>query len=265
MQMADNAAYAMGKNLYTGGELVQRFLPTIMTLFHQRPVPRRMVCELLLELKDLVYVGMAACDAQVLASELDGEAIEGLEEVDNALVKAVAPPAPVIEEPGQKRLLRRKTSSASFTATPAPAPPQSFLSPSPSSLLRTLESLETTAHALSSLPIPIPDFCAHTIITLRRLAPRPLLAKYAADKKQRQGRCAEYATCMKWAGASWRDGGGCRRGCKNEDEDPENLPSWHRTSRWFDEKGNGTCMVGGGRARKGGEEEETEGGVRMMK
>jgi hypothetical protein len=36
----------------------------------------------------------------------------------------------------------------------------------------------------------------------------------------------------------------------NEDEDPENMPSWHRSSRWFDEKGNGTFMVGGGRAKR---------------
>ena len=54
---------------------------------------------------------------------------------------------------------------------------------------------------------------------------------------------------MKWAGTSWRQGGGCRRGCKNEDEDPEGLPSWHSSSRWFNE--TGTHMIGGGKGDEG--------------
>ena len=80
-----------------------------------------------------------------------------------------------------------------------------------------------------------------------RFSPRSTLVEFSAGKKRRAARCPEYARCMKWAGTSWRQSGGCRRGCKNDDEDPENLPSWHRSSRWFDEEGDGTHMVGGGR------------------
>src|SRR4051812_22002191 len=74
LQMADNAAFATGKNLYTGGEIAQRFLPPIQTLFEQRPVPQRMIFELLMELKDLVYMGMSGCEKQVLEWEIDGAA-----------------------------------------------------------------------------------------------------------------------------------------------------------------------------------------------
>jgi hypothetical protein len=103
---------------------------------------------------------------------------------------------------------------------------------------------------MSHLPVPISDFAAKTAITLRRTLPRQVLNDYSQAKRKRTGRCAEYARCMKWAGTSWRQGGGCRRGCKNEDEDPEGLPSWHSSSRWFDERG--TYMVGGGRGNTDG-------------
>jgi hypothetical protein len=252
LQMADNAPFSTGKNLYTGGEIAQKFLPTIQTLFHQQPVPQRMIFELLMELKDLIYLGMSGCEKEVLEWEVDGSATGALEEMDDAFVRAVTPTQQTNDEsqgqnraPGQKRLLRRKASSMSVRPQ---TPVQSFLTADPNELLYALESLETTALALTHLPVPIPDFCAHAIITMRRLAPRPTLVDFSAAKKRRTGRCAEYARCMKWAGISWRQGGGCRRGCKNEDEDPENLPSWHRSSRWFDEKGSGTFMVGGGRA-----------------
>ncbi|KAH7073482.1 hypothetical protein BKA63DRAFT_471756 [Paraphoma chrysanthemicola] len=263
LQMADNAPFSTGKNLYTGGEIAQKFLPTIQTLFHQQPVPQRMIFELLMELKDLVYFGMSGCEKQVLEWELDSPAIGALEELDDAIVRAVTPPfsVPTIEslstEDKSKRLLKRKTSSLSMSLRPqTPVQAQSFLASDPTDLLYALESLETTALALTHLPLPIPDFAAHAIITLRRLAPRSSLAAHTNDKKKRTGRCAEYARCMKWAGTHWRQAGGCRRGCRNEDEDDEGLPSWHRRSRWFDERGSGTCMVGGGRAgRRDGEGE----------
>jgi hypothetical protein len=253
LQMIDNAPFSSGKNLYTGGELAQKFLPTIQTLFEQRPVPQRMIFELLMELKDLVYQGMADCDKAVLEWEIDGSGIGTLEEMDDAIVKAITPLAPSLEDsqkkdkaPGQKKLLKRKT--ASQASNVLVVQPQSFLTASNSELLYTLESFETTALALTHLSVPIPDFCAHSIISLRRLVPRQTLSDFSLSKKKRTGRCAEYARCIKWAGMSWRQGGGCRRGCKNEDEDPENLPSWHRSSRWFDGNGDGTFMVGGGRA-----------------
>lgn len=250
--MADNAPFSNGKNLYTGGEIARKFLPDIQTLFDQHPVPQRMIFELLMELKDLVYMGMADCSREVLEWEIDGPAIGALEEMDDAFAKAITPVPSAVEttpikdlEPGKKRVLRRKASSLSFI-TPS-TPEQPFLTASTTELLYTLESLETTALALTHLPVPIPDFCAHSIITLRRLSPRQTLTEFSTSKKRRSCRCAEYARCMKWASSSWRQGGGCRRGCKNEDEDPENLPSWHRSSRWFSENGNGTHMVGGGR------------------
>lgn len=251
LQMADNAPFSTGKNLYTGGEIAQKFLPTIQTLFHQQPVPQRMIFELLMELKDLIYMGMSGCDRSVLEWEVDGPAIGALEELDDAFVRAATPATLAIEDqPSGRKLLRRKPSTMSVRRPQTPAPaPQSFLSQDPAELLYALESLETTALAMSHLPIHIPDFCAHAIITLRRLAPRNLIADFSASKKMRNGRCAEYARCMKWGGNSWRMNGGCRRGCRNEDEDPENMPSWHRSSRWYDEKGSGTFMVGGGRAK----------------
>ena len=254
IQMADNAPFAHGKNLYTGGEIAQRFLPPIQTLFEQRPVPQRMIFELLMELKDLIYMGMAGCEKEVLEWEVDGAAIGALEELDDAMVRAVTPLTPAIEpeqrkelETGPRRILRRKASSLISNSLTVQQP-VSFLLAAPDELLYSLESLETTALALTHLPLPIPDLCAHAVITLRRLTPRQTLTDFSQQKKQRAGRCAEYARCMKWAGTQWRQNGGCRRGCKNEDEDPENLPSWHRSSCWFDEKGSGTFMVGGGRA-----------------
>ena len=266
--MADNAPYANGKNLYTGGEIAQRLLPPIQTLFEQRPIPQRMIFELLMELKDLVFLGMAGCEKEVLEWEMNGVGIEALEELDDAIVRALTPVIPSIESPqrkevetGHKRLLRRKASILLTKSQPAPAEqPISFLVAAPDELLYTLESLETTSLALTRLPLPISDFCAHATITLRRLTPRQALADFSQQKKMRAGQCAQYARCMKWAGTQWRDNGGCRRGCKNEDEDPENLPSWHRSSRWFDEKGSGTFMVGGGRAKP---EDDGFGVVRM--
>jgi hypothetical protein len=259
LQMADNAPFSTGKNLYTGGEIAQKFLPTIQTLFHQQPVPQRMIFELLMELKDLIYLGMAGCEKSVLEWEVDGPAIGALEELDDALVRAITPTQPTLDEPhahdkahSQKRLLRRKASSLSVQRPSTPA--QSFITADSTELLYALESLEASALTLTHLPVSIPDFCAHAIITLRRLAPRHALSDFAAAKKRRAARCDEYARCMKWAGASWRQAGGCRRGCKNEDEDAENMPSWHRSSRWFDERGSGTCMVGGGRAVGNGED-----------
>ncbi|KAG9195436.1 hypothetical protein G6011_00557 [Alternaria panax] len=254
IQMADNAPFAHGKNLYTGGEIAQRFLPPIQTLFEQRPVPQRMIFELSMELKDLIYMGMAGCEKEVLEWEVDGAAMGALEELDDVIVRAVTPMVPVLgpeqrkdPETGPRRILRRKASSL-ISNSLAVQHPVSFLHAAPDELLYSLESLETTALALTHLPLPIPDLCAHAVITLRRLTPRQTLADFSQQKKQRAGRCAEYARCMKWAGTQWRQNGGCRRGCKNEDEDPESLPSWHRSSRWFDEKGSGTFMVGGGRA-----------------
>ncbi|KAH6868436.1 hypothetical protein BKA58DRAFT_194964 [Alternaria rosae] len=254
IQMADNAPFANGKNLYTGGEIAQRFLPPIQTLFQQRPVPQRMIFELLIELKDLIYMGMAGCEKEVLEWEVDGAAIGALEELDDAMVRAVTPIVPAIEpeqrkesETGPRRILRRKASSL-ISSSVVVQQPVSFLLAAPEELLYSLESLETTALALTHLPLPIPDLCAHAIITLRRLTPRQTLTDFSQQKKRRNGRCAEFARCMRWADMQWRQNGGCRRGCLNEDEDPENLPSWHRSSRWFDDKGSGTFMVGGGRA-----------------
>lgn len=262
--MADNAPFANGKNLYTGGEIAQRFLPPIQALFQQTPVPQRMIFELLMELKDLVYMGMSSCTKEVLEWEVNSTGTAALEELDDAIVRAVTPvsppPPPALEsdpqkeaETGPKRLhLRRKASSLlskpSKQEQPVAATPVSFLLSAQDELLSSLESLETTTQACTQLALPIPDFCAHAIITLRRLAPRPSLAAFAQAKTTRAARCAEYARCNKWAGADWRLHGGCKKGCKNEDEDEENLPSWHRSSRWFDDRGSGTCMVGGGRA-----------------
>ncbi|PSN68502.1 hypothetical protein BS50DRAFT_552101 [Corynespora cassiicola Philippines] len=232
LQMADNAPFCTGKNLFTGGELIRKFLPPTEALFQQRPIPQRMIFELLMELKDLVYLGMTECDREVLEWELNN--FSSLEDLDEVLVRSMTPVA--FEEP------------------PPPSPPleipigggssQPFLS-NPQEILFHLESLETTAAALSHLAIPVTDFCAKSTITLRRMLDRRTLNDFAQDKKKRADRCAEYARCMKWAGTSWRQGGGCRRGCKNEDEDPEALPCWHSSSRFFDERG--AYMVGGGR------------------
>ena len=251
--MVENAPFSCGKNLYTGGELARKFLPTIQTLFKQQPVPQRMIFELLMELKDLVYMGMAGCEKKVLEWEVDGSGMGALEELDDAIVRAITPILPANkhvddqQEIGQRKLLQGKSSKLPSSKT---VQQQSFLLEDPTELLYALESLETTALAFTHLPLPIPDFTAHSIITLRRLVPRQLLSDFSLSKKKRRQKCAEYARCMKWAGTNWRQGGGCRRGCKNEDEDPENLPSWHRSSKWFNEKGSGTFMVGGGRAKE---------------
>lgn len=254
-QMIDNAAFANGKNLYTGGEVAQKFLPSIQALFEQKPVPQRITFELLMELKDLVYMAMAGCSKEVLEHELDSTRTSSLEELDDAIVRAITPPPPLPEsnqptelEQGHKRSLRRKASSLLSKLPKQDQPAPSFLLSAPEELLYNLESLETTALAFTQLLLPIPDFCAHAIITMRRLTPRPLLLEFSQQKSKRVQKCAEYARCIKWAGAQWRQNGECGRGCKNEDEDPESLPSWHRCSRWFDERGGGTCMVGGGRA-----------------
>lgn len=226
--MVDNAPFSAGKNLYTGGEIARKFLPAITALFQQRPVPQRMIFELLMELKDLVFLGCVGCT--------EGEDDEAaLQEMDDALVKAITP-LPIDAKP-QKSQFKRKDSKISLQ-TPVP----SFLARDPDELLFALESLQTTSHTLFLLPSPIPDFCAHAIITLRRLVPRQTLSDFEKSKNSRDKKCAELARCVKWTS------GGCGRGCRDEDEDRENMPSWHRCSRWFDEGGSGTCMVGGGRA-----------------
>lgn len=249
LQMADNAPFAVGKNLYTGGEIARRFLPPIQTLLDQRPVPQRMIFELLMELKDMVFLGMCDCSAEVTEWELANFAT--FEELDDVLVQSVTPLARdattdrdtdrsiegtiSMPTPSSKRLLKSKKSGLE--------PPRSWLSDT-DELLYALESLETTASAMSYLSPGIPDFLAKSIITLRRMLDRSTLTHFTAAKKRRTRRCAEYARCMKWAGTSWRQGGGCRRGCKNEDEDPEALPSWHSSSRHFERRGVGTYMVG---------------------
>ncbi|EMD87388.1 hypothetical protein COCC4DRAFT_192471 [Bipolaris maydis ATCC 48331] len=242
-QMIDNAPFANGKNLYTGGEVAQKFLPSIQALFEQKPVPQRIIFELLMELKDLVYMAMAGCSKEVLEHEVDSTGTSSLEELDDAIVRAITPLSPLLESHQPKELEQSHKRSLHHQQS------ASFLQSAPEELLYNLESLETTAMALTKLPLSLPDFCAHAIITLRRLTPRPLLLDFSQQKKEKRvQKCAEYARCNKWAGAQWRQNGGCGRGCKNEDEDPEGLPSWHRCSRWFDERGGGTCMVGGGRA-----------------
>ncbi|KAJ4289831.1 hypothetical protein N0V90_011163 [Kalmusia sp. IMI 367209] len=240
IQMADNAPFASGKNLYTGGEIIRKYLPDIETLFQQRPIPQRMIFELLMELKDLVYAGMLGCEKEVIEWELNN--FSSFEDLDECIVKAITPVASEVPRPasenGTRRLLRRKLSSLQSSSS------RPWLHDD-EEILYYLESLDTTASAMTHLSIPITDFVAKSTITLRRTLPRQVLNDFSLQKRKRTGRCAEYARCMKWAGTSWRQGGGCRRRCKNEDEDPEGLPSWHSSSRWFDEKG--TYMVGGGR------------------
>jgi len=239
--MADNAPFAQGKNLYTGGELIRKYLPDIQILFQQRPIPQRMIFELLMELKDLAYSGMVGCEREVLEWELNN--FSSFEDLDECIVRAITPVSssitPSSPENGSRRLLKRKPSHIQdFTSKHWLQEEQE--------ILFHLESLETTASAMTHLSIPITDFVAKSTITLRRTLPRQVLNDYSLQKRKRPGQCAEYARCMKWAGTSWCQGGGCRRGCKNEDEDPEGLPSWHSSSRWFNK--TGTYMVGGGRA-----------------
>lgn len=104
LQMADNAPFANGKNLCTGSEIARKFLLPIQTLFDQRSVPQRMVFELLMELKDLVYMGMVGCDKEVLEWELDGAGIRALEELDDAIVQAVIPMPKITQENQQQEM-----------------------------------------------------------------------------------------------------------------------------------------------------------------
>lgn len=251
LQMADNEPFASGKNLYSGGELIRKYLPDIETLFQQRPIPQRMIFELLMELKDLVYMGMESCEKGVVEWDLNN--FSSFEDLDEAIVRAMTP---IASEPpmlpasgtatgaatGARKLLKRKPSMQVTSGRPLLHDEQE--------ILYHLESMDTTASAMSHLPVPVTDFVAKSAITLRRTLPRQILNDHNLAKRRRAGRCEEYARCMKWAGTSWRQDGGCRRGCKNEDEDPEGLPSWHSSSRWFDEMG--TYMVGGGRAEADG-------------
>jgi hypothetical protein len=243
--MADNAPFARGKNLYTGGEIARRFLPPIQTLFQQRPVPQRMIFEILMELKDLVYAGMADCENEVLEWELEN--FGTLEELDDVFVRALVPVD--VEENGEKQDVKANSGRLLKPKKPSSTVVGPWLVDEAETLYH-LESLETTASALTHLSIPITDFLAKSIITLRRTVDRRTLSTFASEKKRRTGRCAEYARCMKWAGTSWRQGGGCRRGCLNEDEDPKGLPSWHSSSRHFVKDGEGTYRVGGGEERK---------------
>jgi hypothetical protein len=250
LQMADNVPFAHGKNIYTGGEIVRKFLPPIQTLFHQRPVPQRMIFELLMELKDLVYYGMIGCEQEVLEWELNN--FSSFEDLDECIVQAITPlpsnPAQG-KESTPRKLLKRKPSTLQQNQIVS----TQYWLRDEQEIIYHLESLETTASAMSHLSLPISDFVAKSTITLRRTLPRTTLNEHSLQKRRRAGRCAEYARCMKWAGTSWRQGGGCRRGCKNEDEDPEGLPSWHSSSRWFNE--TGTYMIGGG---KGDDRSEVE-------
>ncbi|KAF2118963.1 hypothetical protein BDV96DRAFT_368393 [Lophiotrema nucula] len=251
LQMADNAPFARGKNLYTGGEIARKFLPPIESLFEQRPVPQRMIFEMLMELKDMVYLGMAHCEQEVLDWELEG--FRTFEDLDDCIVRALTSVA--VDTTQAEKQERTQSNTRRLLK---PKKEQDTGKPwlvDEEEILYQLESLETTSSAMAHLAIS--DFTAKSIISLRRMLDRRILNDFALAKKRRTGRCAEYARCMKWAGNSWRQGGGCRRGCKNEDEDPEALPSWHSSSRHFDKRG--TYMVGGGsndkdeRARRIGE------------
>jgi hypothetical protein len=205
-----------------------------------------MIFELMMELKDLVYAGMAECEKEVAEWELEG--FGTLEEVDEVLVRTLA------QLPASSTTAVSAESAIEGSSKKQLLPPPSHREPEqrgstfwlhdPTEILYHLESLETTSTAMTHLSVPITDFLAKTTITLRRLLPRPLLIQHAHEKKRRNGRCAEYARCMKWAGTAWRQGGGCRRGCENEDEDPKGLPCWHSSSRNFDT--TGTSMFGNG-------------------
>ncbi|OCL13692.1 hypothetical protein AOQ84DRAFT_436146 [Glonium stellatum] len=196
-QMIDNAPFSRGKNLYTGGELIRKFLPIIQTLFNQQPVPFRMTWELLMELKDIVLYGMQDLDKGLLEDELNN--YNSFDELDDALSSTLG---------GKERWLDDEAE-----------------------IWFHLESLETTSSSMKRAGID--DFCAKTVITVRRLLDKRRLYEFNVEKKKRQGRCGDYARCMKWAGTSWKQSGGCRRGCANEDEDPAGLPSWHSTSRHY--------------------------------
>lgn len=229
--MAENSPYSRGKNLYTGGEIIRKFLPSIQALMEQRPVPRRMIFELLMELKDIVLYGTQELNKELLEDELNNHS--SFEDLDDVVLVALTP-----------------VSDSGATTTPDPKgkslPSTPWLHDS-EEVLYHLESLETTSESMHRLGVD--DFCAKSTITLRRMLDRRTLYEYSVSKKKRTERCAEYARCMKWAGTSWRQGGGCRRGCKNEDEDPEGLPSWHSSSRHFEKEG--TYMIGSGEPREG--------------
>jgi hypothetical protein len=209
-----------------------------------------MIFELMMELKDLVYAGMAECEKEVAEWELEG--FGTLEEVDEVLVRTLAQlPASSTSTTAltsESAIEDRSSSKKQLLRTPSRNQPNytgsTFWLHDPTEILYHIESLETTSTAMTHLSVPITDFLAKTTITLRRLLPRPLLAQHVHEKKRRNGRCAEYARCMKWAGTAWRQGGGCRRGCENEDEDPRGLPCWHSSSRNFDT--SGTSMFGNG-------------------
>ncbi|KAF2711180.1 hypothetical protein K504DRAFT_532861 [Pleomassaria siparia CBS 279.74] len=286
LQMADNAPFYAKKNLYTGGEIARKFLPPIEKLFEQRPVPQRMIFELLMELKDVVFMAMEYCDEETGEWEaegwntfevLDGVGVRSLVELSssssssssreeqgddeeslphtNGMTTTTTKTTTTIN--GGRRFLKRNPStlfsqpqsqsqlllpSSSSSSTHASLlqqqhhhhPPHWPLTTPTPDLLHLLESLETTSTALSHLTPPIPDFLAATTLTLRRMLDRRTLHDFSVAKKKRTARCAEYARCMKWAGVGWRERGGCRRGCKNDDDEGvEALPSWHRGSRWF--------------------------------
>lgn len=296
--MIDNAAFSHHKNLYTGGEIARKFLPPIERLFEQRPVPQRMIFELLMELKDLVFMGMQDCDEET--GEWEAEGWNTFEELDTLVVRSLQPLSADEQKKNPRQLLQRRqsqpqvrdntpTASRKFLKRKPstilqpthhslaknkekedeeeeeeekeeeeerPPPPQPWTSTTPTTdLLYALESLETTSSAMSHLTPPIADFLAASALTLRRMLDRRTLAEFGLSKKKRTARCGEFARCMKWGGQNWRQGGGCRRGCANEDEDPEGLPSWHRSSRWFEgDKGRDGGFVLGeeGRGRLGG-------------
>ena len=112
LQMADNAPFAQGKNLYTGGEIIRKFLPPIQLLFEQKPVPQRMIFELLMELKDLVYAGMTDCEKEVLEWELNN--FSSFEDLDDVVIRAITPlplERPLARENSGRKLLKRRPSS----------------------------------------------------------------------------------------------------------------------------------------------------------
>lgn len=208
--MIDNAPYYRGKNIYTGGELIRKFLPDIQAMFEQERVPYRMIWELLMELKDLVYYGMQCLeDNTLLEDELSG--YDSFDLFDEALTRCLEHKDAWLYDEDE--------------------------------VLWHLESLETTTSAMSR--IGVEDFCAKSTITIRRLLDKRVLYDFGGQKRRRQKRCKEYARCMRWAGTAWKQAGGCRRGCANEDDDSKALPSWHSTSRHF--AGSGKFPLDGGK------------------
>jgi hypothetical protein len=162
-----------------------------------------MIFELLVELKDMVLFGTLCADKELVEDDLNG--YTSYEEVDETLAKALG-------DGVEERWLDDEQE-----------------------ILYHLESLETTAGAMNRLGVD--DFCAKAVITLKRMVDRRTLFEFGQERKKRNGRCGEYARCMKWAGTAWKQSGGCRRGCKNEGEDLEGLPSWHSSSSHFVKSG----------------------------